>query len=57
MSRSIIGGIVAIVIAALTATAYFVTTSRLSDDIRHGHRRTGWRGPATCSPARPSSRA
>ena len=27
MSRSIIGGIVAVIIAALTATAYFVTTS------------------------------
>jgi len=34
MSRSIIGGIVAIVIAALTATAYLVTTSRLTGDIR-----------------------
>jgi hypothetical protein len=34
MTRSIIGGIVAIVIAALTATAYFVTTNRLEGDIR-----------------------
>jgi hypothetical protein len=34
MSRSIIGGIVAIVIAALTATAYFVTTSSLEGKLR-----------------------
>src|SRR5262245_13538206 len=34
MTRSIIGGIVAIVIAALTATAFFVTSNRLEEDIR-----------------------
>jgi hypothetical protein len=34
MSRSLIGVIVAFVIAALTTTAYFVTTSRLNEDIR-----------------------
>jgi len=34
MTRSIIGGIVAIVIAALTVTAYLVTTNRLEGDIR-----------------------
>jgi hypothetical protein len=33
MSRSIIGGIVALVIAALTATAYFVTTSNQEDRV------------------------
>jgi hypothetical protein len=39
MSRAIIGGIVAVVVAALTATAYFVTTSsfesRVVKDVKH----------------------
>jgi hypothetical protein len=34
MNRTLIGGLVAIVIAALTATAYFVTTNRLEGDLR-----------------------
>src|SRR5579862_997372 len=34
MNRTLIGGVVAIVIAALTATAYFVTTNRLEGDLR-----------------------
>ncbi len=34
MSRSIIGGIVAIIIAALTVTAYFVTTSSQEDKVQ-----------------------
>jgi hypothetical protein len=34
MSRAIIGGVVAVVIAGLTATAYFVTTANLEDKIR-----------------------
>lgn len=34
MSRAVIGGVVAVVIAALTAAAYFVTTSSLEDRIR-----------------------
>jgi hypothetical protein len=44
MSRSLIGGIVAIVIAALTATAYFVTTSSLEDRLRADARRRVQRG-------------
>jgi len=44
MSRSLIGGIVAIVIAALTATAYFVTTSSLEDKLRADARRRVQRG-------------
>src|SRR6476646_3751029 len=38
MSRSIIAGIVAAVIAALTATAYFVTTSSQSDKVEREQR-------------------
>ncbi len=34
MSRAIIGGVVALVIAVLTTTAYFVTSSRLENQIR-----------------------
>jgi hypothetical protein len=34
MNRRLIGGLVAVVIAALTATAYFVTTNRLEGDLR-----------------------
>ncbi len=34
MSRSLIGGLVALVIAALTATAYFVTTSNQEDRVQ-----------------------
>ena len=34
MSRSLIGGVVAAIIAILTATAYFVTTAKLRDDIQ-----------------------
>lgn len=34
MSRAVIGGVVAAVIAALTATAYFITTSSLEDKVK-----------------------
>src|SRR5262245_33052302 len=34
MSRAVIGGVVAAIIAVLTATAYFVTTSSLEGKIR-----------------------
>ena len=46
MSRSIIGGIVAIVIAALTAAAYFVTTSSLEGKLDSDARARVQRGLA-----------